>query len=60
MRNVFLCHRNNENNDPDVALNTIKDILLDEGIMPGEDLFITPLERIKPGKVYTLNDNIIR
>ena len=44
----------------DVALNTIKDILLDEGIMPGEDVFITPLERIKPGKVYTLNDNIIR
>jgi phosphoribosyl 1,2-cyclic phosphodiesterase len=60
MRNVFLCHLSNENNDPGVALNTIKDILLDGGIMPGEDLFVMPLERTKPSGVYTLNDDIIR
>jgi hypothetical protein len=60
MRNVFLCHLSNENNDPNVAINTIKDILLEEGIMPGEDLFLTPLDRIKAGPVYTLNENIIR
>jgi hypothetical protein len=60
MRNVFLCHLSNENNDPDVALNTIKDLLLEEGIMPGEDLFVTPLERTKASIVYTLNENIIR
>ena len=60
MRNVFLCHLSNENNDPNVAMNTIKDILLEEGIMPGEDLFLTPLDRTKAGGVYTLNENIIR
>ena len=60
MRNVFLCHLSNENNDPDVAVNTIKDILLSEGIMPGEDVFITPLERTKPSSLYTLNEHIIR
>ena len=60
MRNVFLCHLSHENNEPDVALNTIKDILLEEGIMPGEDVFVTPLERIKPSPVYILNDIIIK
>ena len=59
MRNVFLCHLSHENNDPNVAMNTIKDILLDEGIMPSEDLFLTPLERLKPSPVYILNNNII-
>ena len=60
MRNVFLCHLSHENNDPNVALNTIKDILLDEGIMPGEDVFVTPLERITPSPTYILNDQIIK
>ena len=59
MRNVFLCHLSHENNDPNVAMNTIKDILLDAGIMPSEDLFLTPLERLKPSPVYILNNNII-
>jgi phosphoribosyl 1,2-cyclic phosphodiesterase len=59
MRNVFLCHLSHENNDPNVAMNTIKDILLDEGIMPSEDLFLTPLERLKPSPVYILDNNII-
>jgi len=59
MRNIFLCHLSNENNEPNVALETIKERLLDEGIMPGEDVFITTLERQKPSAVYTLNNNII-
>lgn len=59
MRNVFLCHLSHENNDPNVAMETIKEILLDEGIMPGEDLFIVPLERQKPSPVYVLNEHII-
>ena len=59
MRNVFLCHLSHENNDPNVAMDTIKDILLDEGIMPSEDLFLTPLERLKPSPVYILDNNII-
>ena len=60
MRNVFLCHLSHENNEPEVALNTIKDILLEEGIMPGEDVFVTPLERLKPSPLYILNDQVIK
>jgi phosphoribosyl 1,2-cyclic phosphodiesterase len=60
MRNVFLCHLSHENNEPETALNTIKDILLDEGIMPGEDVFITPLERTKPSPAYILNNQVIK
>ena len=59
MRNVFLCHLSHENNDPNVAMETIKELLLDDGIMPGEDLFIVPLERQKPSPVYVLNEHII-
>ena len=59
MRNVFLCHLSHENNDPSVAIETIKEILLDEGIMPGEDLFLTPLERLKPSPIYILDEHII-
>jgi hypothetical protein len=39
-----------------VALNTIKDILLEEGIMPGEDVFVAPLERLKASPAYVLNN----
>jgi hypothetical protein len=40
-------------------MDTIKDILLEEGIMPGEDLFITPLTRLTPSPIYILNELII-
>lgn len=60
MRNVFLCHLSHENNDPKVAMETITDLLLQEGIMPGADLFITPLERLTPSPVYVLNENICK
>ena len=59
MRNAFLCHLSHENNDPNVAMDTIKDILLEEGIMPGEDLFITPLARLTTSPLYILNNQII-
>ena len=60
MRNVFLCHLSHENNDPNVAMNTITEILLNEGIMPGADIFLTPLERLTPSPVYVLNENICK
>ena len=60
MRNVFLCHLSHENNDPNVAMNTITEILLNEGIMPGADIFITPLERLSPSPVYVLNENLCK
>ena len=60
MRNVFLCHLSHENNDPTVAMNTITDILLNEGIMPGADIFMAPLERLSPSPVYVLNENLCK
>ena len=60
MRNVFLCHLSHENNDPDVAMETIKETLLDGGVMPGEDIFITPLTRLTPSPVYVLNEKVIK
>ena len=60
MRNVFLCHLSHENNDPKVAMNTITEILLEEGIMPGADIFLTPLERLTPSPVYVLNENLCK
>ena len=60
MRNVFLCHLSHENNDPKVAMNTITEILLNEGIMPGADIFLTPLERLSPSPVYVLNENMCK
>ncbi len=59
MRNVFLCHLSHENNDPKVALETVSEILLENGIVAGEDLFVTALERLCPSPVYPLNDEII-
>ena len=60
MRNVFLCHLSHENNDPNVAMETITEILLSNGIMPGADLFITPLERLNPSPIYLLNEELCK
>lgn len=60
IRNVFLCHLSHENNHPSVAVNTITDILLKHGIMPGADFFLTPLNRLTPSPVYVLNDSMCK
>ena len=60
MRNVFLCHLSHENNDPTVAMDTITEILLNAGIMPGADIFLTPLERLSPSPVYILDKNLCK
>jgi hypothetical protein len=60
MRNVFLCHLSHENNNPNTALETIKDILLEEGIMPNEDIFVTPLPRLTASPAYVLDNQIIK
>ncbi|MBQ6776824.1 MAG: MBL fold metallo-hydrolase [Paludibacteraceae bacterium] len=59
LRNVFLCHLSRENNDPDVAMQTISSILAESDIVVGQDLFVTPLARLTPSPVYELNDQII-
>ncbi|MCQ2345241.1 MAG: MBL fold metallo-hydrolase [Paludibacteraceae bacterium] len=59
LRNVFLCHLSKENNDPDLAYQTISQHLAEHNIIAGQDLFLKPLERLTPSPVYILDDHII-
>ena len=59
LRNVWLCHLSLENNDPSVALETVRSYLEEIEIEPGKDIFVKPLERTEPSPVYELNDKMI-
>ena len=59
LRNVWLCHLSQENNDPEVAYNTVAACLGQIEIEPGSDIFLKALERTTPSPVYELNDKII-
>ena len=59
LRNVWLCHLSLENNDPEVAYDTVKEYLEEIEILPGQDIFLKPLDRTTPSPVYELNDKII-
>lgn len=59
LRNIWLCHLSLENNDPQVAYDTVAAYLLNAGIEPGRDVFLKALERTTPGEVYSLNDRVI-
>jgi len=59
LRNIFLCHLSKENNDPQVALQTVSSRLSEAGILPGRDIFIRTLDRLDPSPIYILNDDII-
>lgn len=59
LHNVFLCHLSKENNDPQVALQTVGELLLKQHVVPGEDLFLKPLERLTPSPVYVLDNEMI-
>ncbi len=59
LRNIWLCHLSLENNDPQVAYDTVAAYLLNAGIEPGRDVFLQALERTTPGEVYSLNDRVI-
>lgn len=59
MRNVWLCHLSQENNDPDIAYNTVADALMEIDVHPGEDIFLKTLDRLTPSPLYVLDDNII-
>ena len=55
LKNIWLCHLSQENNDPQVALQTIRDCLSDVGINPdSEHLNIVALDRLTPSPVYQL------
>jgi len=55
MRNIFLCHLSQENNDPKVAYDTVSDHLLDIGVVPGRDVNLCVLERTSPSAIFELN-----
>lgn len=59
MRNIWLCHLSRENNDPEVAQETITDYLRSINVEVGQDVFLRTLERTTPSPVYELNNDII-
>ena len=60
LRNVWLCHLSLENNDPEVAFETVREYLAEIDIIPGEEIFLKALDRITPSPVYELNDQMIK
>lgn len=60
LRNIWLCHLSLENNDPEVAYNTVADRLRDAGIVPGEDVYLKALERTTPSRIYRLGNTILK
>ena len=59
LRNVWLCHLSLENNDPEIAFNTVASYLEEIEIIPGQDIFLKALDRTTPSPVYVLNDHMI-
>ena len=59
LRNVWLCHLSLENNDPQVAFDTVSSYLEEIEILPGKDIFLKALERLSPSPVYELNNKMI-
>ena len=59
LRNVWLCHLSLENNDPQVAYDTVRSYLEEIEIIPGQDIFLKPLDRLTPSPVYELNDKVL-
>jgi phosphoribosyl 1,2-cyclic phosphodiesterase len=59
LRNVWLCHLSLENNDPQLAYDTVASYLGQIEIEPGTDIFLKPLARKSPSPVYELNNKII-
>ena len=58
LRNIWLCHLSLENNDPEVAYDTVAEYLENIGIHPGQDVFLQALERTTAGPVFELNDHL--
>lgn len=54
LKNIWLCHLSKENNDPEVAFETVKEYLQEAGREVGTDINLTVLERENPSPVYEL------
>ena len=59
LKNIFLCHLSQENNDPLIAYATVHDALEDAGAVVGEDVFLKTLNRTSATPVYELTDKCI-
>jgi len=53
-KNIILGHLSNTNNTPDIAELTVKDILTDNNIEVGSDVFLSMANRHSPSKFITL------
>ena len=60
LHNVFLCHLSQENNEPEVAYNTISEALLQAGWEVGKDYYLKALDRLSVSPVYILDGQPIR
>ena len=58
MEHIWLCHLSLENNDPEVAYQTVADRLAAEGIRAGEDVYLEALPRTQPNETMVLNKNV--
>jgi phosphoribosyl 1,2-cyclic phosphodiesterase len=54
LSHLFLCHLSQENNHPDVALQTVSEALADKGIRIGIDLQVQCLPRRHPSECFLL------
>lgn len=53
-KRIWLCHLSKENNQPDLAYNTIEQALCSKGIIAGQDVELHVLERTSPSELYEL------
>ena len=57
LKNVWLCHISKENNDPQIAYETVKQHLAEAGKEVGKDLNLTVLDRVEASPIYDLVNN---
>lgn len=53
-KHIYLGHLSKTNNYPELAYKTVENILLDENISIGEDVYLTMAHRDKPSKYVTI------
>ena len=58
MEHIWLCHLSLENNDPEVAYQTVSERLAAVGVHAGEDVYLEALPRTQPNETMVLNNNV--
>lgn len=53
LTHIFLCHLSEQNNTPEIAYNTISDVLIGLGLKPGRDLTLYCLPRRTSSDLFT-------